>query len=93
MSKPISAGDLAIVISGANGASSPNIGLIVKVLSFDGDHSVHGRMWRCDAEYAVPATEKRTEQGHLHFAQSWLKKIEPPESTDSKHKKEELVIS
>lgn len=93
MKKPISAGDLAIVISGANGKSSPNIGMVVKVLSFDGEHSVHGRMWSCDAEYAIAASEKRTEQGHLHFAQSWLQKIEPPDSVDDKQKKEELSIS
>ena len=79
MSGPIKSGDLAEVISGALGLNSPNVGLIVRVQSFAGEHSLHGRIWLCEAEYAELAQAGiNTPPGTAHFAQSWLKKIEPP---------------
>lgn len=83
MNEPIKAGDLAEVISGKYGTASPNIGLIVSVVSLQGEHSLYGRIWRCEAEYgeagqpgiAVPP-------GYLDFAQDWLKKINPPPLPD-----------
>ena len=82
MPSPIKAGDLAEVISGMNGSKSPNIGLIVRVLAYRGDHSQHGRIWRCEAEYAElgqPGVDRPP--GTADFAQDWLKKIEPPPET------------
>ena len=82
--KPIQAGDLAEVISGLQGDKSPNIGLIVKVVAFVGEHSKHGRIWRCDAEYAQRGQEGLDVSiGMADFAQSWLRKIEPPKATDT----------
>ena len=80
MSKePIKAGDLCHVISGLNGAASPNIGLVVHVISLQGEHSKYGRIWRCEAEYGEAGQlGDKVPYGHLDFAQDWLKKIEPP---------------
>lgn len=79
MSEPIKAGDLAEVIDGLQGKDSPNIGLIVRVLRYAGEHSKHGRIWRCEAEYAVLGqTGVNVPVGAADFAQAWLRKIEPP---------------
>lgn len=81
MNEPIKAGDMAEVIDGLSGKDSPNLGLVVKVVYFVGEHSVHGRIWRCDAEYAVRGQEGRDVAGGLaDFAQSWLKKLPPAET-------------
>lgn len=78
MSEPIKAGDLAEVVNGLWGKESPNLGLIVRVLSYVGDHSKFGRIWRCEAEYAVIEQIAKVPPGTADFAQSWLRKIEPP---------------
>lgn len=86
MTTPIKAGDLAEVIDGLKGKDSPNLGLIVRVLSYAGDHSQHGRIWRCEAEYAVLGQKGVNPlPGTADFAQSWLRKIdEPPTTTTTK---------
>jgi hypothetical protein len=82
--EPIKAGDLCKVINGLQGQASPNIGLVVEVLAYVGDHSKLGRIWRCKAEYAekaLPGADvpgRPSLQGAADFAQSWLKKIPPP---------------
>ena len=79
MKEPIKAGDLAEVIGGLKGKDSPNLGLIVKVIAFVGEHSQHGRIWRCDAEYAARGQDgKDVPGGMTDFAQDWLRKIQPP---------------
>lgn len=76
MIKPIEAGDLCQVIDGMNGQDSPNIGLIVTVIKFVGDHSQFGRMWRCEAEFGEAGQELAGVPGdQLDFAQTWLKKL------------------
>jgi hypothetical protein len=85
MNTPIKAGDLAEVIDGLLGKASPNLGLIVRVRSYVGDHSQHGRIWRCEAEYAVRGQEgSNVPTGTADFAQAWLRRIEPPKSGDLK---------
>lgn len=84
MTAPIKAGDLAEVIDGMRGNASPNLGLIVRVLSYEGDHTMYGPMWRCEAEFAeLGQTGSRYMPGTAHFAQSWLRKIEPPKLADT----------
>jgi hypothetical protein len=79
MSRPIQAGDLCEVIDGMLGPKSPNLGLIVKVIAFVGDHTKYGRIWSCDAEYAVRGQEGRDRPAGLaDFAQSWLRRIDVP---------------
>lgn len=83
MSEPLKAGDLAEVVDGMLGRDSPNLGLIVRVLSCVGEHSQLGRIWRCEAEYAILAPgRKERVPGTAEFAQSWLRKIEPPGDQD-----------
>lgn len=89
MSEPIKAGDRCEVIDGLKGRESPNIGLIVRVLSYAGDHSKFGRIWRCEAEYAeIGQAGVNVPPGQADFAQSWLKKLppdtKPPESVTTK---------
>ena len=91
MSLPIKKGDLCEVISGMLGAQSPNIGLIVQVKAFRGEHSQHGRIWRCEAQYAeLGQPGVNVPPGDADFAQDWLKKIEPPAKTDTTTKTNEL---
>jgi len=80
MDRPIQAGDLAEVVWGLHGAQSPNLGFVVKVLSAVGEHSQHGRIWRCDAEYVARGQfgTDNVPGGIADFAQSWLRRIEPP---------------
>lgn len=91
MNEPIKAGDLAEVIGGLSGAASPNLGLIVRVLAYVGDHSVHGRIWRCEAEYAElgqPGVD--VPPGAADFAQDWLRKL-PPDAVPPKQVKREVT--
>lgn len=96
MNSPIKAGDLAEVINGMLGKASPNIGLIVKVKAFRGEHTQYGRIWRCEAHYAelgqpggkldsdgklIPG--KGIVTGEADFAQDWLRKIDPPEQSST----------
>lgn len=79
MSEPIQAGDRCRVVDGLKGQDSPNIGLVVLVRSFVGEHSKFGRIWRCEAEFAErgqPGTDK-VPGGMADFAQSWLRKLPP----------------
>lgn len=94
MKEPIKAGDLAEVVGGLLGEKSPNLGLIVKVVSLRGEHSQLGRIWACDAEYATKG-QQGTDQlpGNLvDFAQDWLRKIEPP-PLPSKTKQKDLELT
>jgi hypothetical protein len=76
--EPIHAGDRCEVIDGLLGKDSPNIGLVVVVISYVGDHSKYGRIWRCEAEYAERGQPgKNVPDGQADFAQSWLRKLPP----------------
>lgn len=85
MDQPISAGCRAEVIDGLKGRASPNLGLIVKVLERTGEHSLHGPIWLCKAEFAEIAQAGTRERppGTAHFAQSWLKRL-PPDTVPPK---------
>lgn len=76
MSEPIKSGDHATIIAGALGDKGPNIGKRVRVGSFQGEHSKHGRIWRVHGEGLV--TEYGATGSELDCAQAWLRKIEPP---------------
>lgn len=94
MSSPIKATDLAEVISGARGKESPNVGLVVRVLEFRGEHSQYGRIWRCEAEYAeLHQPGVGCPPGQADFAQDWLRKIEPPPITDTTNTSETKEIT
>lgn len=79
MEKPISAGDLCVVVDGLMGKASPNIGLVVLVKRYVGDEVTFGRIWRCEAEYAERIQPRpNIPMGVTDFAASWLKRLDPP---------------
>ena len=84
MKKPIQAGDLCLVLRGYSGFSSPNVGLIVKVISRVYDCPEVGPLWRCEAQYGTRDRDDRSivPEGYMDFAQSWLKRIDPPEALE-----------
>jgi hypothetical protein len=90
MSEPIKKGDRCEVIAGALGTQGPNVGKHVTVGQVRGDHSVHGRIWRCHGEGLV--TEFGALGTEADFAQSWLRKL-PPESTPPRAVEREEVTS
>jgi len=94
MSEPIKAGDRCEVIDGLQGRNSPNLGLIVKVVSLAGEHSKFGRIWTCHAEYGIQGQEstRQLPPGHLDFAQSWLRKL-PPDAAPPEAVKTEREVS
>jgi hypothetical protein len=73
MSEPIKSGDRCEVIGAVFGAQSPNLGKIVTVASLQGEHSVHGRIWRCTAPDLI--TEYGVAGIAADFAASWLRKL------------------
>lgn len=76
MSEPIKSGDMAEVVEGVLGKQSPNLGKVVRVEQFRGEHSKYGRVWRVSGDDLV--TELGVRSGMFDCAQSWLRKIEPP---------------
>ena len=77
--KPIQAGDHAEIIEGALGTKGPNVGKKVRVVNLRGEHSEHGRIWKVEGEGLI--SEYGAVGTTVDCAQSWLRKIEPPEST------------
>ena len=84
MNRPIQAGDLCEVINAMGRGKSPNLGLVVTVLSNQGEHSQHGRIWRC----THPKLQQLGDAGQYittgwaDFAQSWLRRIDIPSMED-----------
>lgn len=77
----IGSGDICQVVGGQGQGKSPNLGLTVKVVSQQGEHSRLGRIVRCEGagvrqlhdsgEYVVT--------GWADFAATWLRKAQPVE--------------
>ncbi|APW37631.1 hypothetical protein RD110_10880 [Rhodoferax koreense] len=75
MNEPIKSGDRCLVIAGSLGDKGPNIGKTVLVTSLMGEHSQHGRIWRCVAPNLV--TDCGVIGVAADFAASWLQKLPP----------------
>lgn len=85
--KPIQAGDHAEIIEGALGTKGPNVGKKVRVVALRGEHSEYGRIWKVEGEGLV--SEYGAVGNSVDCAQSWLRKIQPPEmGSDNKALKE-----
>ena len=86
----IQSGDQCLVISGLGRHKSPNLGLTVMAQYFLGEHSQHGRMWRCGGDGIQQLTDAGTyvTTPTADFASAWLQKIEPPELPAENSKKE-----
>lgn len=72
----IKPGDQAEVINSVDGAS---IGQIVTVISYEGEHSQYGRIWRCQSQQTL-VTEFGGVGNTADFAEDWLLKIDDPET-------------
>lgn len=92
MNEPIKAGDQCLVVGGLAQRNSPNIGLTVKVVSLQGEHSWHGRIWKCTGEGVKQLMDNGTYQvtGWADFATSGLTKIKPDSLVTEQA--EELVL-
>ena len=91
MSAPIQAGDQCRVIAGLGRSKSPNVGLHVTVRSLQGEHSVHGRVWRCEGQGVQQLNDGGgyDATGWADFPAAWLIKAEaPPLSTTTTTTKE-----
>ena len=78
-------------IKGALGTTGPNIGKAVTVGQCQGEHSVHGRIWRVHGEGLV--TEYGATGSELDCAAAWLRKIEPPPGPKTKWVKDLSLTS
>lgn len=87
--KPIQSGDRCQVIAGALGSEGPNIGKVVTVGQLRGEHSEHGRIWRCHGNGLV--TEFGALGDEADFAQSWLRKLPPDEVPPAVERREEVT--
>lgn len=92
MTEPIKTGDLAEVVGGLGRDKSPNIGLQVSVGACRGEHSQHGRVYRCKGFKVkqIGDSGEYVQTGWADFPVSWLRKI-PPENVENK--KEEQITS
>ena len=86
--KPIQAGDYAEIIEGALGVKGPNVGKKIQVVCLRGEHSEHGRIWKVEGEGLI--SEYGAVGTTVDCAQSWLRKIEPPEETSGDSVKKEV---
>ena len=87
--RPIQKGDLALVIDGVLGTDSPNIGKEVTVGFLRGQHSKLGNVWRVHSTNLI--TELGVVTDELDMAQSWLKRIIPPEPVNALEVTDELT--
>lgn len=86
--RPISAGDVCLVVGGLGRTKSPNAGRTVTVRSLQGEHTQHGRIWRCEGAGVQQLTEGAQYEttGWADFAASWLQRIDPPTLTKTRAK-------
>lgn len=78
----VAPGVLCEVVGGLLGADSPNLGLIVCVTKFIGEHEMYGNIWEAAAEYGerpdFSVIHRPISPGHQDYAEDWLRPI-PPE--------------
>lgn len=70
----VQSGILAEVIGGSL-YPSPNLGVIVEVGPYQGEHSLHGPIWRCMASKGQLVSDMGVTAIALDFAEDWLKPI------------------
>lgn len=87
--EPIKKGDLAIVLRGMDGAASPNVGKIVRVGYYKGEHSLYGPVWEVHCEMGLE-TQFGT-RPNADIPAKWLKKINPPQQTKEEQRVRELA--
>lgn len=94
MNEPIKFGDKCVVVNGMTRHKSPNIGKLVTVGGVRGEHSVYGRVFRCEGEGVVQLDENSGEYVQMNWADfpaCWLQKV-PPNGTEPAIIKEEREL-
>ena len=92
MTRPISAGDVCVVVGALGRSKSPNIGRQVTVSSAQGEHSHFGRIWRCEGAGIQQLADSGgyVTTGWADFAADWLQRIDPENLSDSATKHKEI---
>lgn len=80
--KKILPGMLCEVIAGAL-HPSPNLGKIVTVIKYQGEHTLHGPIWQCSLP-SSGITEYGAVGSIMDFAEDWLKPIQGEKLKESK---------
>lgn len=89
MVKEVKQGVLCEVVGGA--LHPPvNAGKIVKVASYQGEHSLHGPIWRCSGDGLV--TEYGVKAIAMDFAEDWLRPL-PDEELGNQMSVEDLLVA
>lgn len=92
MTRPISAGDVCVVVGGQGRSKSPNLGRQVTVRSAQGEHSRYGPIWRCKGAGIQQLADSGQYEttGWADFAADWLQRIDPEKLSDSATKHKEM---
>lgn len=70
---------------------SPNLGKIVEVVSYQGDHTLHGPVWRCKGHGKDLVSEYGVVAVALDFAEDWLKPIPKEKLNELDLEKKEIA--
>lgn len=89
MSNTVKPGTICEVIGGVL-FPSPNLGKIVEVISFQGEHSEYGNIWRCKGHGKDLVSELGVVAIALDFAASWLRPLPDEELNKLFNVKKEL---
>lgn len=88
MIKPLSAGDICIVVNGLGKIKSPNIGKFVTIVNRiygdqGRDHRLYGAIYTCIGEDLVQLDDSGNyvKSTTADFAGIWLKRVEPEKLT------------
>ncbi|BCG50240.1 hypothetical protein [Ralstonia phage RP13] len=91
MSK-IKPGVKARIIQGALGPKGPNVGKIVTVVHADGEHTLHGPIWKVQSAGENLVTELGVICDNLHCAEDWLDVIDDDQLKTNTEEKKELTV-
>jgi len=85
MERPLSSGDICVVINGMAGSKSPNVGKLVTIDKriygdYGMDHTKHGPVYTCIGKDLVLLTDAGTytTSSKADFPGIWLRRIDPP---------------
>lgn len=85
MQRPLSSGDVCVIINALGGSQSPNIGKIVTIDKrvygdFGMDHREYGAIYSCIGKdlFLLNDAGGYTSTSKLDIAGIWLKRIDPP---------------
>lgn len=70
----VAPGVLCEIVGGAL-HPSPNLGKIVEVIKYQGEHTLHGPIWQCKFPDSNGITEYGVVANLMDFAEDWLKPI------------------